>query len=74
VRWTTLGSGWVRGAGSVVSWCTHLGSEEQGPKTKQWRDHAISDEKAQIATYFGAGPSDVIAVMYPYDHGYPVEP
>ena len=65
--------GWVHCAGSVTPWGTHLGSEEYEPDAKQWRDGNISEYNAQMATYFGADPSEAMTAMNPYDYGYPVE-
>ncbi|MCG6863085.1 MAG: DUF839 domain-containing protein [Chromatiaceae bacterium] len=68
-----LKGGWVHCAGSVTPWGTHLGSEEYEPDAKTWRDGEISDYNAQMATYFGADPSEAVNVMNPYYYGYPVE-
>ena len=68
-----VNGGWVHCAGSVTPWGTHLGSEEYEPDAKQWRDGAITEYNAAMATYFGATPAEAGSVMNPYDYGYPVE-
>jgi secreted PhoX family phosphatase len=65
--------GWVHCAGSVTPWGTHLGSEEYEPDAKQWIEDNIDSYNAQMATYFGADPSEALTAMNPYDYGYPVE-
>jgi secreted PhoX family phosphatase len=79
--------GWVHCAGSVTPWGNHLGSEEYPPDAKQWRDKNIDGYNAMMARYFGVEPQpvgltddeiaqnqdEIIAVMNPYDYGFPIE-
>lgn len=72
LSFSQLHGGWVHCAGSVSPWGTHLGSEEYEPDAKQWRDHAISDYNAAMASYFGSG-AQALSAVNPYDYGYNVE-